>query len=231
MMLSILMHRYDKRIPNQGSFFEEDPEPSKPLQANEGVYQAARLQLMHSFGRPYFYGIDDLCDASSENAELFLQLSATLVDTVATQVIRSKPALLTATVQHQRLRERGKQIIDAWDFPYVHQVRHLVKNIATKCVEVSCEPNAAVMPNAYGVLQADFEKMILDASEFARILQFAVAYNAILLVPRYECKGKVWCLMELGGPICLSYGLTLRRGGFVEGSIADLLRLSNETAI
>lgn len=52
--------------------------------------------------------------------------------------------------------------------------------------------------------------------------------NALLVVPRYECKGKEWCLLELGGPVCLSHGLTLKRGGFLEGSASEIAAMLEE---
>src|SRR2546427_1767084 len=106
-MLGILMHRYAKRIPQTGLFDgEKDPEPSKPLKVDSSVYDAARLHLFHRFDRPYYYGIEDLCDAGSENAEQFLHLAATLVEASATRLIRAKSASLDARTQHQLLRER-----------------------------------------------------------------------------------------------------------------------------
>lgn len=228
-MLAILLHRYFKRTKGQASLFEDDPEPSRPIVANDGVYEAALLHLLHHYDRPYFFGADTLCDASSENAELFLQLSAILVDTVATQVIRSRPAALDASTQHRLLRERATRIIDAWSFPFVEKVRSLVRLIASKCVETSLQPNGWLTPNSYGLLQAEFESLASSNSEAGRVLQFAVAYNALLVVPRYECKGKEWCLLELGGPVCLSQGLTLKRGGFLEGSVVELGAMIKET--
>lgn len=228
-MLGILLHRYFKRTKGQATLFGDDPEPSRPTVANDGVYDAALLHLLHRFDRPYFFGADTLCDASSENAELFLQLSAILVDTVATQVIRSRPAVLDASTQHRLLRDRATRIIDAWSFPYVEKVRSLVRLIASKCVETSLQPNGWLTPNSYGLLQTEFDSLASSNSEAARVLQFAVAYNAILVVPRYDCKGREWCLLELGGPVCLSQGLTLKRGGFLEGSVAELGAMIEET--
>jgi hypothetical protein len=228
-MLGILMQRYNNRIKGQTSLFGEvDPEPSRPLAANAGVYEAAQIHLLHRYERPFYFGADDLCDASSENAELFLQLSAILVDTIATQVIRSKPPVLESSTQHRLLRDRARRIIEAWSFPYFDKVRRLVAGIATKCTETSLEPNGWLTPNAYGVLQADFETLAGSNSELASVLQFAVAYNAILVVPQYECKNKEWCLLELGGPVCLAHGLTLKRGGFLEGTTADLAAMLQE---
>lgn len=222
-MLLILMQRYANRIKGQATLFgEEEPEPARPIIANSGVYEAARLHLLHRYERPYYFGADDLCDASSENAELFLQLSAILVDTIATQVIRSKPPVLEPVTQHRLLRDRARRIMDAWNFPYFEQVRRLVDGIAAKCVATSLLPNGWLTPNAFGVLQTEFETLAGSNSELARVIQFAVAYNAILVVPKYECKNREWCLLEMGGPVCLSHGLTLKRGGFLEGSTADL---------
>ncbi len=227
-MLAILMHRYSKRTKGQASLFEDDPEPSRPLVADPGVFEAAKLHLLHRYERPYFFGADDLCDASSENAELFLRLSAILVDTVATQVIRSKPAILDASTQHRLLRERARRIIEHWNFPYFEKVRKLVTTIATKCVETSVQPNGWLTPNSYGVLQSEFDSLATSNPETARVLQFAVAYNAILVVPRYDCKGKEWCLLEMGGPLCLAHGLTLKRGGFLEGSATEIASMLEE---
>lgn len=221
-MLSILFHRYSKRTKGQASLFEEDPEPSRPLAANSGVYESAKLHLLHRYDRAFYFGTDDLCDASSENAELFLQLSAILVDSVATQVIRSKPAFIDAGTQQQLLRERSRKIIDAWNFPYSDKVKKLVAKISALCIETTLQPNGWLVPNAYAMPQSEFDTLSDSHPDLARVLQFAVAYNAILVVAHSECKGKEWCLLELGGPICVAHGLSLNRGGFLEGTAAGL---------
>jgi len=92
-MLRILVHRYVIRTP-QRSMFDDDRDPPKPLAADSSVYDGARVQLLHEFNRPYFFGIDDVCDASSENAEQFLHLAAELVEASATQLIRGKPPII-----------------------------------------------------------------------------------------------------------------------------------------
>ncbi len=83
-MLLVMMHRYDVRGRSGPTLFqmEEDQEdgPSVAVAANESVCEAANFQLFHYYDRPYYFGIDDVCDASSENAEQFLQLSAELVE-------------------------------------------------------------------------------------------------------------------------------------------------------
>jgi hypothetical protein len=78
-MLRVLMHRYYGRTP-QPSLFDgsTDPEPSRPLAIDSDLYDAARLHLFRQFDRPYYQGMDDLCDSASENAERFLQLAAVL---------------------------------------------------------------------------------------------------------------------------------------------------------
>jgi hypothetical protein len=61
-MLGILFERYAKRIPQRGLFEEvaDDAEPSRPLTADAGVADGARIHLLHKHDRPYFFGIDGL---------------------------------------------------------------------------------------------------------------------------------------------------------------------------
>jgi hypothetical protein len=222
-MVAVMLHRYDKRRGGPSLFgSEDDQEPSRPISANSSVYEAARLHLLQKFDRPYYYGIDDLCDASSENAEQFLQLAAVLVETSATQIIRSKPAYLSAATQHKLLRQRGEQIIDGWSFPQHLLVRRLATGIAARCVKVTAQPNGWLTPNAFGIRQEEFDTLPDAHPELAHVLQFGVAYNAITLVPHYPCKAKEWCLIELGGMVVLKHGLTLKRGGFVESTAQEL---------
>lgn len=231
-MLAIMMHRHSKRRGEPSMFGpDDDPEVSRPVVANQSVYEAARLHLLHRFDRPYYYGIDDLCDASSENAEQFLQLAAILVETVVTQVIRSKPPLLTADMQHKLLRRRGSQIIEGWDFPQHQLVRRLVSEIARRCVEITRLPNGWLTPNALGIPQAEFDSLPSSYADLAHVLQFGVAYNAITLVPHHQTKGAEWCLVELGGMVALEHGLTLKRGGFIESTAKELAGILQETAI
>ncbi len=107
-MLNILMERYAKRIP-QRSLFEnqgDDPDPSRPLTADGGIADGARIHLLHKFNRPYYFGIDSICDASSENAEQFLQLASRLVSRSETQLVRAKPPSLSSSVQNKLIREQ-----------------------------------------------------------------------------------------------------------------------------
>ena len=229
--LNIMMHRYANRIPQETLFgldsAAEDPEPTRRVHAKKEVISGARLHLLHRFGRPFYYGIDTLADASSENAEQFLQLARRLVDVSEVQLTRGRQATLDAPSQHKYLRERADELVQQWSFPYFHTVRRLTDEIVNRCLEISLRPNAPLGAgaNAYGIRQEDFDRIPHDHPDLARVLQFGVAYNAITLVPGYECKNETWCLLELGGLVSVRAGLTLQRGGFVEGSIGELSRV------
>lgn len=227
-MERILAHRYAKRVPQSTLFRDSDSEPTRPVSADVGVYDAARIQLLQKFDRPFYYGIDDLCDAGSENAEQFLRLAAELVDIAATQLVRGRNATLDATVQHRTLRNSASKFIESWNFPDCSRVRTLTSGIAAECVNVSLEPNAwlGAGANAFGIPQEEFDALPTNNAELARVIHYAVAYNAIHLTPRYSCKGTEWCLLELGGVPILAHGLTLKRGGFIEGTARDLDRMS-----
>lgn len=230
-MLNIMMHRYANRIP-QGSLFgtgtgAEDPDPSRPVHAKKEIVAGARLHLLHRFDRPFYYGIDLLADASTENAEQFLQLARRLVDVSEVQLTRGRQGTLDATTQHKHLRERAAEMLQQWSFPFYQRVKRLTDEVARRCLERSLRPSAVLGAgaNAYGIRQDEFNQIYQRNPELARVLQFAVAYNAMTLVPDYDCKNEKWCLLELGGLVIVREGLTLNRGGFIEGSADELGRI------
>jgi hypothetical protein len=231
-MLAILLNRYAKRVP-QGTLFEDsaiDVEPNKPLAPDAGVAEGARVHLLHTHGRPLYFGIDPLCDASSENAEQFLQLAARLVSQSETQLIRARPATLRSGIQHNLLRERAAEIVRSWDFPQHLLVRRLADAMASECLKKSLEGNASLGggASAIGIPREEFDAIPTTQPDLARVLQFGIAYNAFVLVPNHGTKKRIWCLIELGGALLLHHGLTLKRGGFLERRTSDLVRMLGE---
>lgn len=224
-MLLVLMHRYAKRVP-QGSLFAEadDADPAKPLKANAGVAAAARIHLLHRFGRAYYYGVDDVCDASSENAERFLRLAGHLVSLAETRLVRKRNPVLESKTQHRELVEAAARILAEADYPYAREVRVLTDAMAEACRARTLEPNAPLHAgaSAFGVPQDDFDQLARTNKRLARVLQFAVAYNELILVQNYGQGGKNWCLFELGGCVLVKHGLTLQRGGFLERTVAGI---------
>jgi hypothetical protein len=223
-MLSVVMHRMEKRG-QTGLFDAELPEPTSKLpKVDSTVYAAACIHLFHRYDRPYYVGIEDVCDAASENAEQFLRLAAELVEMSAVNINRGKPALVEPSVQHNKLREKSTHVVQEWDFPNARQVGKLVEMLAAACLQKTLEPNAPLGAgaNAYGILQDEFEAIPDRHAELAQLLQAAIANNALTVVPRHSCKNKEWCLLEFGGIVSLRYGLTLKRGGFLEGSATAL---------
>ena len=231
-ILAVLFKRYAKRTPQQMQLENAiaDDEPSRPLSVDAGVVDRARIHLLHKYERPYYYGVDTLCDASSENAEQFLRLAARLVDRVQTQLIRREVQTLASGVQHKLLRERAAEMIEDWEFPECRRVRRLVDGIAAECLTQSLEDAAPHCGgiNAFGIPQADFAAIPDEYPKLARVLQFGVAYNAFSLLPGYATKKSQWCLIELGGIPILRHGLTLKRGSFLERRAGHLDRFLGE---
>nr|WP_245457299.1 hypothetical protein [Rhizobium leguminosarum] len=226
-MSRILINRYAVRIRDVSpSLFDTDgPETRKPLKANSEIADAARLVLRSEFQRPFHYGFDDLCDASNENAELFLQLAGAMVERMETKAIRNHDPALTPSQQQSVLKEKSDAIIDAWNFPFVRKIRSIVDVIANECLNKSLEPNASLGAgaNAVGIPEAQMDALLHDG-EAAMVLKYAIAYGALVAVREYGQGGKSWCLLELSGPVCLSYGLTFKRGGFLEWNAEILTR-------
>ena len=222
-MSRVLMHRYHVRTAREPSLFG-DPEPSRPLIAKSDVAEAARLFLHSEFGRPLHYGLDTVCDASNENAELFLQLAGALVDRMETRAIRGHDPALSPGQQQAVLRDRGEEMIESWSFPYARLVRQLVDEIAHHCQDTSLKPNAhlGAGANAIGIPEPDMQTLLGSRTELAEVLKYAIAYSGLVAVRDYGQGGKLWCLLELPGPACLKHSLTLKRGGFLEWRVDDL---------
>ena len=230
-ILSVLFERHANRT--QPSLFGDDEEMvdiSRPLKVDSGVVDGARIHLLHRYEFPYFFGIDTLSDASSENAEQFLQLCARLVSQAETQLIRGKSATLTSGLQHKLLRERATQMVDEWSFPQCRFVRRIADGMATQCVAKSLEGNASLRggATAFGIPQDELNTIPKKFPHLAQVLQFGVAYNAFVLVPNHKTKRRLWCLIELGGVLRLHHGLTLKRGGFLERRSHDLMKFMDE---
>ena len=224
--LSILFERYAKR--SQLNLFDDDSgDLSGRLNVDSAVFEGARIHLLHNYNLPHYFGIDALCDASSDNAEQFLQLAAHLVNQSETQIILGKRPTLTTRIQHDLLRQRARAMVEEWNFPQWELVLRLSDGIARQCLTKSLERNASLGggAGAFGVPQAEFDTIPTKFRELAQVLQFGVAYNALVLVPNHRTKGRRWCLIELGGVLRLRHGLTLRRGGFLERGVRDLRQL------
>jgi hypothetical protein len=225
----IILHREVLRTPQRSLFTSgttDEAEPQLSRKIDNAVVVGAELQLLHEFGRPFFYGLDRLADASGENIEQFISLASVLVDHLETLVIRRKRPQLEPQRQHEALVGQATKAISHWDFPYAPRVKKLVDFIAERAIEITRRPNAPLDDgaNAFGVPQSDV-KELEDDPDFENVLHYALAYQAIVMVEEYKCKGEVWCLFELGGVACLSKGLTLMRGGFVEGRLDELRRV------
>jgi hypothetical protein len=223
----ILLRREALRSPQRSLFSAgtgDETGATEPKKVDRQVVIGAELQLLHQFAQPFYFGFDRLADASNQNIEQFISLAGVLVDELETLIIRGRrPVLLEAKRQHDAVRERADKVMRDWDFPYSARVRTLVTFISQKCVEMTMRPNAPLDDgaNAFGIPQAEVG-LLEDDGDLARVIHYALAYQAIVMVEEYKCKGQLWCLFELGGIPSIVAGVTLSRGGFVEGNLSQL---------
>lgn len=228
-MTKILIHRYAKRTPQMGLFGENeiDPEPARPMVVDSGLVDAARVFLMRKYDRPYYYGMQTLSQAASENAELLLQFSAELVSRLETLCIRRKPPSLTPATQHKLIMDRAQKIIAEWNFPTCLEVKRLCSNIAAQCAEKTDEPNASLNGGAtgIGIPMSSFDTISEEYPALAQTLKFGIAYNAFSILPNRSVKGKNWLILDLSGPYRVASKFTLRHGNFLERTLVDLVSM------
>lgn len=222
----IMLNRELRRSPQRSLFggaAQDAAESDEPKRVNRAVATGAELQLLHEYGRPFYYGFERVAEAANQNIEQFVTLASALVDNLETQIIRGKSPRLDARQQNKLLRDHAHKLMTEWDFPYAPRVRRLVTLIAERCLDITMRPNAPLDDgaNAYGVLLSELANLN-PQEDIARVIQYALAYQALVLVEPYECKGKTWALLELGGIAIIAHGLPLSRGGFAEGTIAQL---------
>lgn len=193
------------------------------------LIRGAEVQLLHEYGRPFYFTFSRVAQASDNNIEQFISLAGALVDGLETKLLRGKPVLLDAKEQHLLLTERASKTIDSWDFPHSESTKKLIDVIAKKCISRTMEANAPLNDgaNAFGIPQTEMNELY-QFPAFASLLHFALAYNALALKEHYECKNKTWCLFVLGGLPCIYYGLTLNQGGFCEGHLVDMVEAINQ---
>ena len=229
-MSRILMHRYAIRLAHSTpSLFEElEPDPTRPVKANAGVAEGARLHLHSQYSRPLHYGINALCNASNENAELFLQYAGAMVAQIETRAIRGQDLPLKAAAQEAALVKKARSMMDGWAFPYAQSVRLMVDAIGQDCLEESLKPNAPLGAgaNAIGIPEDDMKRLLSsedeDERELRMVLKHAIANGAIKVRREYNQGGKCWSLIGLTGSGCLVHGLTFKRGGFLEKNLEYL---------
>lgn len=230
--MQVLLHREWNRTP-QLELLSEDPieEPiTGDREVASSLLEGVRLQLMHEFDRPFYFGMEKLAEASNNNIEQFIRLSGVLIDELIARVVRGKSFELPARLQHDALRKLAVRIMEEWDFPYHTQVKDLVSGMAKRCKQRTLLPNAPLDQgaNAIGIPQEEMDQVLARSERLTRVLHFAFAYKALVFIPQYRCKGRVWCLLELGAIPSIAYGLTLRRGGFIEDTLTGLQSLLKE---
>jgi hypothetical protein len=225
----ILLNREIRRTPQTELFADDEIEEADSEEESYNVKASlvagAGIQMLHEFGRPFYFGIDRLSDASDDNIEQFINLAGALVEEIETQILRGRKSIqLDARTQHAALTARALKTINQWDFPRSHAVRKLISFIAKKCVEKTKAPNAPLDDgaNAYGVPQSEMEHLENTYPALALVLHYGMAYNAISLRENYSCKRKQWCLIRLGGLPIIEHKLTFSKGGFCEGHLSDL---------
>lgn len=228
-MLLIMLNRYVVRTPQRG-FFDIDADPKKPINANLEISHGARMHLLHDYDKPYYFGIDKVCDGASENAEQFLQLAGQLVNASEKQIIKGNSPVLSSKFQHRLLLDKAHSVVSDWNFPFSEEVKLICDYIGEVCIKKTLQPNAPLDAgaNAIGIKEDEFQKIVVSEHRLANILKYAIGYGAITLKRNHKTKKSEWALLELSGPVLITKKLTFARGGFIEKDVNFLLEALGE---
>jgi hypothetical protein len=217
--LNIVLHRHVNRTNPTLMDALDGVGLGRPVRIDAALVEAARVKLLHTHKRPYYFGMDKIVEAASGNAERYLRLCEPLVTALETLWIQRKGRKLSADTQHDRLVALATNYRREMSFPERTNVRRIADYIAKRSIEKTLQATAPVAPgpNAIAVLESEFIKLFEDTryARLAEVLKFAVAYN-VLLMKSAKHKGEVWACLQLNGLLCIHAGLPLAQGNYVD---------------
>ncbi|MHC2303383.1 hypothetical protein ACVJBD_007650 [Rhizobium mongolense] len=210
-----------------------DPVPS-------GVPQAAERMLTRDFGLPYYYGVERIARLASFNIEEFLQIGATLFETIyGSRVVKGNTSsAVPASSQHEVLKKLAERRFKELSRGVRHGelAQRLIETIGLMAREKTYSPTAPYAPGVtgFGITPEDrlqLGKAVSDGSssvyhELAQVITACVSQN-ILEMRETRQGGRAFTVFYLNRVLCAHFDLVYHYGGWQRIPLATLIRWTN----
>lgn len=203
---------------------------------SSSVQAAAELFCSQEASLPYYYGIERLCLAATNNVEELLSIAATLYDGLrAKKLLRRSELVLTPADQDRIFRDVAKRKRDF--IPKNHtegtRAQKLLDAIGGVCREKTYLINAPYAPGVTGLRLSSSELGKLDSLEpsvskqraiVKRVLSECVAENLLVMKQSSASVGREGgTVFYLSRALCVHYRLPFQYGGWQDATLEEFI--------
>lgn len=215
------------------SFMGPDSVPS-------GVPQAAERLLTREYRLPYYYGVERIVRLATFNIEEFLQICATLFETIyANRVVKGNTSsAVPASLQHDVLKKLAERRFRELSRGVRHGefAQRLIEAVGSMAREKTYSPTAPYAPGVTGFAITGEDRLQLGRAvaegsssvyyELAQIITACVSQN-ILEMRETRQGGRSYTVFYLNRVICAHFDLVYHYGGWQRVGLATLIRWAN----
>lgn len=205
-----------------------------------GIPQAAERLLTREYGLPYYYGVERVARLASFNIEEFLQICASLFETIyANRVIKGNTSSAVSTSsQHDVLKKLAERRFKELSRGVRHGelAQRLIETVGLMAREKTYSPTAPYAPGVtgFGITPEDrlqLAQAVADGSssvyyELAQVITACVSQN-ILDMREIRQGGRAFTVFYLNRVLCAHFDLVYHYGGWQRVPLATLIRWTN----
>jgi len=198
---------------------------------SSNVRAASELFAANESALPYYYGIDRVCAAATNNIEQLLAIAADLYDGIRTKLLRRNRDLQLSPIEQDKLfKDVAKRKRDF--IPRNHtegtRAQRLLDAMGSVCREKTFMPNAPYAPGITGLRLSIYELNRLDTKNSLecyvtkRVLSECVAENLLVIRQSSASSGReAGTVFYLSRMLCVHYGLPFQYGGWQDATIDE----------
>nr|WP_155248965.1 hypothetical protein [Rhizobium leguminosarum] len=208
-----------------------------PESVSSGVPQASERLLTREYDLPYYYGVDRIARLASFNIEEFLQICASLFETIyGSRVVKGNASsVVSAVAQHSVLKKladrRFKELSRA--VRHGEMAQRLVETVGEMAKSKTYSPTAPYAPGVTGFAISPEERLQLAEAvaagssavyhDLAQVITACVGQN-ILDMREIRHGNRTYTVFYLNRMLCAHFDLVYHYGGWQRVPLATLIR-------